>query len=916
MANLSYSGLMSFRRALRIPSRPRSFFFVAFWAALSLAAFASAQDIAKKPDQAPAIDKQAPATPADPALIALDEFKVLVGDDAGFRRIQAGSIAEIVNPFSARKRGRIYGSLYEFHRNDNFDARNYFDPVDRKLPEYKRNQFGGSLGFLATDRLTLFGTFDGLRIHRGSTILSHVPTPEMKQGDFGACAGDIVNPFTGARFANNRIPAGMIHPVSAKLLSVIPDPNRADPIRNFVNGLPAIQNANTFTGRTDYELSEKSKLFASYRLQNTHEVETSSLPVFGATARQREQDFSIEFDHDFSENMVASLGIDFERIREQQLSAQSGRHGLLASLGIAGLAILDDLDEGYPDFEISGYAGLGGDADWPNTIFGNGLEISPAFTYVRGRHSLEFSGQVGIYQINNTRTGGTRRGSFEFTGDYSGDAFADFLLGIPSVAERGVGSDRADLRRTVWEISVRDEWKINRKLSLSFALSYNYFPFWISQRNNVSTFAPLQFDPPLDGMMVTTGSPEAAKMGLEGLSAGQAVFTDRDDWAPEFGFAYSPLGNNRVVIRSSYQLHYDAPDEDDALDYLGRNYPFFFTERAEASGDSPDLNLSNPFQNASATERNVLTIDPFVRNRQLHEWQLSVQYEFLRDWNVDVSYAGIRSLHAARNLIANVPVPGPGALQERRPNPAFGRFNILAGGGAETEHYLEIDLKKRVSRGFSLQSGYVWRKELNDHISEPANPRNLRAEWGPDSDGEEHEFSLDYIYDLPFGRGRAVSMEWMGRLGRLFEGWRLSGITTFSTGSRFSPRLPGDANNDGVRGDRPDRIGSGRLDGSLRSIDHWFDTAAFAAPAQTYGFGNCGRNVLTAPGSRNWDISFVKRTRITDSGSALELRLQLFNAFNNTNFSQPNATFGTSVFGKIFGANRAREIEIALKYAF
>jgi hypothetical protein len=159
-------------------------------------------------------------------------------------------------------------------------------------------------------------------------------------------------------------------------------------------------------------------------------------------------------------------------------------------------------------------------------------------------------------------------------------------------------------------------------------------------------------------------------------------------------------------------------------------------------------------------------------------------------------------------------------------------------------------------------------------------------------------------------------MEWAGKLRPLFEGWRLSGITTFSTGSAFTPLLAGDRNNDGVRGDRPDRIGSGALDKSLRSIDRWFSTADFVLPQQQYGFGNSGRNVLLGPGRRNWDISLVKRTRVTLSGNMLEFRVQLFNAFNHANFSRPGATVGNSDFGVIFDADRAREIEIALKYSF
>jgi hypothetical protein len=127
--------------------------------------------------------------------------------------------------------------------------------------------------------------------------------------------------------------------------------------------------------------------------------------------------------------------------------------------------------------------------------------------------------------------------------------------------------------------------------------------------------------------------------------------------------------------------------------------------------------------------------------------------------------------------------------------------------------------------------------------------------------------------------------------------------------------MAGDPNNDGVRGDRPDRIASGELPVSQRSIDRWFDTGAFVAPPQ-YGFGNCGRNILAGPGKHNWDISFIKRTQVSREGNMVELRVQLFNAFNHANFNNPNTTVGTSLFGKIFGADRAREIEIAVKYTF
>jgi len=879
--------------------------------------FAAAAVAGQAPKKAERTDAARPKEPpADPLLTGIDEFKIQLGDEAAaYRRVLSGSLTEIVNPFSIRKRGRVYGSVYEFHRNDNFDARNFFDPVGQRLPEYKRNQFGGSFGTLLSNHLRLFGTYDGLRINKGSTILSHVPTREMKNGDFRSLGEPLEDPLTGKPFLNNRIPAERIHPVATRMLATIPDPNRSDPYRNYLNNLPSVQNVDTFTGRIDYEFGGDSKLFANYSLKNSTEVEVNSLPLFGATTRDRSQSVSLEFTRDFSENLVASLGMKFSREAEQQLSDQSGQRGLLASVGIAGLSIIDDVDEGYPNFNLSGYTEIGGDTDWPTTFFINEYGISPGLTFVHRRHSFEFGAEIAISQINNARTGGTRRGEFEFTGDYTGDAFADFLLGYPAVAQHGVGSDRADLRRTNRVFFARDDWKLNKKLSLSMSLAYNYLPFYRSLHDNAATFAPLLFEPPRNGRIVVTGSREAAAAGLPGLSSGHSVYPDRNDWAPKIGFAFSPLGNNRLVIRGSYQVEYSTPEAETAFDYIGHNYPFFYSERAESPEDNPALDLSFPFQSPAPAELNIRAVEPHFRNSQLQGRQLFVQYEVLRNWNLEIAYAGTKITRATRTHYANVPLPGPGDdLKSRRPNPDYGRFRILSDGGSSADNSLRLDLKKRVSQGFSLQSTYFWSRRFTDATDEPNNPRNLGAEKAPD--GQERQFLLNYIFDLPFGRGQRIPLEQAGKLRPMLEGWRVSGITTFMTGSRFTPQFGGDVNNDGLADDRPDRIGPGNLPSSQRSIDRWFATEHFAYPRQEYGFGTCGRNVLLAPGYRNWDISLVKRTRITSTGNLLEFRVHLFNAFNNTNFNTPKSTFGTDVFGKIFGAGRAREIEIALKYSF
>jgi hypothetical protein len=860
--------------------------------------------------------RQFAAAAQDPSLRSIEEFTIQPevqyqgSSQAGVR-----SITETVNIFEARKRGHFYGSVYEFHRNDNLDARNFFDPAGRSLPEFKRNQFGASFGIAVTRRLTLFGAFDGLRIHRGSTLLSHIPTDAMKRGDFSSFPIQLRDPFTGGPFEENRIPGSRIHAVARRMLATVPNPNLPDPSRNFVNNRPFVENADTLTGRADYERSHDSSVFVDWNWVNGNGIDVDPLPEFGSSSRSRLRSVSISYTRTIHQNLVASLALEFERAVDQELPAQAGHGGLLASLGISGVSALDELDEGYPQFEIAGYATVGPaeGRNLPRTSVRNDFEASLAVTSVHGNHKLQAGVEFDSDQVNNHRSGGLGRGRFEFSGRYSGDGFADFLLGIPDSAERGVGSNRLDARRRTWKLSLRDDWKIKPRLSLSLALEYNYHPFFRSTRDNISTFTPLIFEPPRDGLMVVTGSGEAAHRGLAGLRPGEVAFTGRGELDPAFGVAFSPLGNNRLVVRAAWQLSHDHIESADVLDYMGRNFPFYYTEHAESLPTYPEIEMSDPFRSATAARLAVNAIEPRIGVPYDQTWIASVQNEFLRGWNLEVGYEGEKSTRRERVLAANVPPPGPGALQARRPNPDYGRFSILTAGGSSSSHELELALQKRLANGFALESSYEWRRSFSDEYDdEPSNPRDLRAERAPE--GSDHRLSLSYIAELPVGGERALSTQWAGRLAFLLEGWRISGITTFASGRRFSPRLPGDPNNDGVGNDRPDRIGPANLPASMRSIDRWFATEHFSAPAP-YAFGNSGRNVLIAPGTRVTDLSFIRQMRM-GAGRILELRVQLFNAFNHANFDTPERTWGTSVFGKIFGAGRAREVEIAVKYSF
>ncbi len=827
---------------------------------------------------------------------------------------QSGSIASVVNPFPAQKKGRFHGSFYEFHRNDNFDARNFFDPVGEPLPEYKRNEFGAVIGFDLWKNLQLLGTYEGLRIVQGSTLVSHVPTSAMKSGDFSALPLQLRDPISGEPLEGNRIPQNRINPAALNLLAVIPDPNAADPDRNYINNQPFVLSRDSYSARVDYQLNDGSAFFARYADSGGDHVHVGPLPAFGATHTEDEQNAAVSFTRKVNSRLLGSLRFDFTRSTSEVISPNAGRTGLVESIGIEGVSVDDPSQEGYPDFQISGYASFG-DGRAPLTAVNNRFSYEGGLTWTPENHTLQVGAGLVGYQANNASSDGVRRGRFSFSGYYSGDAFADFLFGVPDAATRGVGSDRSDLRRLSLYAFTRDDWRISDRLSLTAGVAYNYWQPFHSVHQNVSGFVPLLFEPPLDGKIVIAGTPEAEAAGLGPAGPGGMVLPDRDDWAPDLGFAYRPFRSNRLVMRGSFALRYGPPGRDYYVSYLGRNYPFYYTQSAVSQVDQAELNLSDPFESATLTQLGVRGIESTLRTGYVQDWFYRIQGQLNQQWYLESGYEGTKAVRMPRVLPSNVPRPDAGMIDLRRPNPDYGQFSILTGGSSYTTHRMDVALEHRFADGLALKSGFNWASSVGDlYYGNPSNPRDLAAERAPFDWLLSRRFYLNYLYDLPFGRGGKIGSGVGPLMDGLIGGWRLSGITSLQDGTRYNPLLSGDYNNDGISGDRPDRIGSGVLDDSERSVDQWFATGDFAAqPA--YSFGNCGRNVLIGPSYANWDLSLIKQARFSD-GSLVEFRVELFNALNQVNFELPYAVMDTSSFGKIFGAHRAREIEIALRYSF
>ena len=574
--------------------------------------------------------EETPLSPAEQeSLQEVSTYKVLT--ESFRKKIETRETIEIYNPFLAKAPRRFHGSIYHFHRNDNFDARNFFDTLGEPLPEFKRNQFGFQLAGPLLKNLDFLVGYDGLRIVQGQTKLSHVPSPEMKRGDFSGLGFPLIDPLSGEPFPGNIILESRIHPVARNLLSVIPDPNREDPDRNFVNNDPTVSNGDVLLFRVDYQISPQSKLVSSYQYSDDGRVRIDDVPGFNQISGDTDQSLSISYYRNFSSRFSTQLRFRFRRGSDLDLSENAGREGLLASLGIEGVSALDPVDEGYPEFWLTGYANFGDDDELPGTHVSNWFDIEKVFVYNFSDHNLSFGAEVSLNQLNNNRTGGVRRGRFRYNGLFTGDAFAEFLMGIPDTAERGVGSDRNDLRGLEWTFFVDDTWKISPVISLSGAISYNYYEP-LRSVGPISILHPFVAEPVPGSEVLISGTEEASALGFSG---DRLVYPDKNDWSPELGLAISPTGNSRFVLRAGYRLHYSPLSTFRAGDYIGRNYPFFQRETSLSTLENPEIDISDPFASLSPTELTFRGIEPNIRTAYAQDWRLVIQNQFSRNWNVE-----------------------------------------------------------------------------------------------------------------------------------------------------------------------------------------------------------------------------------------------------------------------------------------
>jgi carboxypeptidase family protein len=877
------------------------------------------------------------AESVEPIVDAIQEFKV---QTATFSAEFGQSAGGVVNASIRSGTDHIHGTVFEYLRNSWMDASPFFQPALTAKPQFIQNQYGATVGGpIIKNRTFLFFAWQSSRIDDASPQLAVVPTASQLQGNF---ATTIYNPATTepnpngkgyvrTPFPGNHIPVSDFDPVAAKLLTLFPAPNLTG-ANNFFSNQKETVNNDQYIGRLDHRFSDKDTAFARYVASFSTNVLPAVLPPPASSPSvvwPEAHSFAASESHVFTPTLLNEARIGYQETREKQ-TVLGPR--LFDQYGIIGAPDLPQVT-GLPTFAVTGLTTIGttgpgtlqtsatGSGNLPIDKQGRTIQINDNLTWQHGRHVLKFGfdfQQVTLY----AKVTLSARPAYSFSGVYTqnpqsrtgtGSPLADFLLGETSSSSVSTASD-SESRQHIWQGYVQDDWKATSKLTVNVGLRYELpLPFYETSNH----YANAILEPgPLYGTLLDAS--QAAQHGY------RRSFVDPNfrNFAPRLGFAYQ--ASPATVVRAAGGIFYARDENVPVADRPTNNPPYYVLSSYTSDQIDPSIVLATGFPANAISPTSVKTpsVNSYLKHSPtpyVQQWTLNLQHDFGFGFVGQLSYVGSSTHRLYYPNQIDQPTPGPGAVQARRPFPQFSALHAYAPLVDANYNSLQAQVERRFTNGFSLLAAYTWGHAIDDGPSQvdtvvaPQNAYDFAAERGNSAYDVRNRLVVSSLYELPFGKGKAFLSG--SRAGSAIAGgWLLTGIFSAQSGLSFTPVESVDGSNTGTT-QHPNRIGNGNLSSSQRTIGHWFDTSAFATPAQ-YTFGNSGRNILTGPGFHNVDLGLSRTISLIESTS-LEIRAEAFNIFNTPQFGLPNATLGQSTTAVISTVtNPQRQLQLAAKIHF
>ncbi len=905
-----------------------------------------------------------------PSVDAIEEFRILTNSyDAQFGRNSGGIINVIV-----RGGGKdFHGGVYEFNRNDKYAARDAFQ-FTRPIPDrdslktpYRYNNFGYNLGgpfFIPKiyphnkSRTFFFWSEEWRRVRQSSVLASAdlVPATNERLGIFSA---PIKNP-AGGFFNNNTIPSSMIDPNAKAFIDAgfWPAPNISANQFRFVGGSPSDFRQELV--RVDHNVTDNFRLMVRYihdqvnNVNNTGIWSGSPLPdIFPnntqtpATNIVAKGTYVInprvlnEFQFDYATNAISSQLASTRGLRSNvpgfktgQIYPNNSAHNVLNLV---------------PNVSITNITGWGSFAPFFNE--------NPSFTYQdnlswnKGRHSFKFGALYSREHKNENSGGGNTPGTYGFDGRFTGVGFADFLLGRASSYSEDQTDVTVHIYYPAFEWYAQDTWKVRKNFTLTLGVRYAWFSNPIDEQNLLVAFMPSLYNaanaPRLDpatGALQTDASGKVIGDRYDGLIFPKGVLAGHDspfgqrvqsnknnNFGPRVGFAWDLFGNGKTSLRGGYGIYYDRTLVG-LVEQNGFSDPL---ANASVSIDTPLI--SDPRAGAPSTAVFPLGITstgtPFI-TPLTQQWNLSVQHELGRGTVLEAAYAGSGGNHLLRQLQLNQPLPqaarsAPGSrINLVRPYQGFAGINDRETIATSRYNSLQVSFRHQLDAKLGLLANvsYTYSKVMTDSSDDRGNsPQNIhdyRSERGPASYDRTHVLTPSLVWDIPFTK------RWGSVPHYIFGNWEVTGSMAFWTGVPLTISQTGDPLLVGGNS-RPNVIGTPTIHNSANTrLCYIFSstnpncaglpgTDAFAQlTATSPTFGNAGRGILRGPGNKNLDLAIFKNFPFHEGKIRLQVRTEMYNAFNHIVLNNPGTTLGASSFGQITGDAGPRLIQFGAKLNF
>jgi hypothetical protein len=907
---------------------------------------------------------------AHPSLDTIAEFNVINNPYSAEYGRSPGAVVSVNTKSGANK---FHALGYEYVRNNYFDSNDFFsDRHGLTKPKYNQNQFGANLGGpIQKNRLFFFFDYEGTRIKQGVLRTSTVPLANERIGDFspataakvGVTYPTIYDPttcqpaFSGSScqaFANNSIPSGSLDSTVQKLMALFPAANTTTPgsppnLNNYIRNALLTDFEDNYDGRVDWTPSSSDTVFARYNYSNRNRdipgylgglADGTSTSAWGNQILKAHSAV-FGWTHILSQSTVNDFRFGWVR-NFSYAQQQPFTLGQLAGSFVPGIPNDPAIGGGVPLTQFSNFA-FEGSADFlPKRQIPMQYQYNDTVSLVRGKQTLKFGASFYAPMRNIFQDEPGTRGDLGFTGVFTcqhsapgkcvsgtGFSYADGLLGdVQSTQLTNVFF----VDQRLWMASgfAEDDWKLSQQLTLNLGLRYDFATPPLEGQNRMADFSPVS------GSLIFASGGSVQNRAI--------VNPNTTDFGPRVGFAYSP--DSRTVFRAGYGIYYSLFERFGSEDELALNPPFLINKTLTSNTApvlKPSVGFPSNFLDASTVNFDALNAyhiramaisdpTPYVQ-----QWSVGIQREVGKNWAGEVDYVGTRSTHLDVIRDYNQPIISGGVSTGIVPYSNFGQIEYTSPVGFGNYNGLQASLSRHFVDGFEISASFTHSRsldntpeELESNSGDPPDGRNYGSWYGPSDFDTPNRVALSYVYDLPFGRGKAMLKS--GPLSWILGNWETSGVYTFYSGHPFQVN-ENDGNHNsildpyGYTTATPNLIATPRVVGDP---DCWFyaskDSACAAkAPSEATdayavtavgAVGTVGRNSLRGPHIGVLDAALLREFPMAE-GFNVEARWEVFNVTNTPEFGQPNGNITSGGVGSITTlSGDPRVMQFALRLSF